>query len=164
MSPNYLLMYSEQLATDIELLCQNIKVPSNTLFQIRKSSSSIYANIHSRKRTDFCLYYSLLIFHHSLFPRLFGSFFLHRYLVYVIIILYKCILIRSVNMKNCKRAICIILSLAILVSAVFIIWLSSGIRSLLSQIMRTGLFQPSTRTVNIGSSARTVPIPAMIPI
>ncbi len=45
MSKNYLLIYSEQLATDIELLCQNINAPSNTLFQIRKSSSSIYANI-----------------------------------------------------------------------------------------------------------------------
>ena len=45
MSKNYLLVYSEHLATDIELLCQNIKVPSNTLFQIRKSSSSVYANI-----------------------------------------------------------------------------------------------------------------------
>ena len=45
MSKNYLLIYSEQLATEIELLCQNIKAPSNTLFQIRKSSSSIYANI-----------------------------------------------------------------------------------------------------------------------
>ena len=45
MSKNYLLMYSEQLATQIEFLCQNIKAPSNTLFQIRKSSSSIYANI-----------------------------------------------------------------------------------------------------------------------
>ena len=45
MPKNYLLIYSEQLATDIELLCQNIKAPSNTLFQIRKSSSSIYANI-----------------------------------------------------------------------------------------------------------------------
>ena len=45
MSKNYLLMYSEQLATEIELLCQNIKAPSNTLFQIRKSSSSVYANI-----------------------------------------------------------------------------------------------------------------------
>ena len=42
---NYLLVYSEQLATDIELLCQNIKAPSNTIFQIRKSSSSVYANI-----------------------------------------------------------------------------------------------------------------------
>lgn len=45
MSKNYLLVYSEQLATDIEILCQNIKAPSNTLFQIRKSSSSVYANI-----------------------------------------------------------------------------------------------------------------------
>ena len=45
MSKNYLLIYSEQLATDIDLLCQNLKVSSNTLFQIRKSSSSIYANI-----------------------------------------------------------------------------------------------------------------------
>ena len=45
MSKNYLLVYSEQLASDIELLCQSIKAPSNTLFQIRKSSSSIYANI-----------------------------------------------------------------------------------------------------------------------
>ena len=33
------------MATDIELLCQNIKAPSNTVFQIRKSSSSVYANI-----------------------------------------------------------------------------------------------------------------------
>ena len=45
MPKNYLLIYSEQLATEIELLCSNIKAPSNTLFQIRKSSSSIYANI-----------------------------------------------------------------------------------------------------------------------
>ena len=27
------------------MLCRNIKAPSNTLFQIRKSSSSVYANI-----------------------------------------------------------------------------------------------------------------------
>ena len=45
MSKNYLLTYSEQVATNIELLCQNIKAPSNTLFQIRKSSSSVYANL-----------------------------------------------------------------------------------------------------------------------
>ena len=45
MAKNYLLIYSERLATEIELLCQNIKAPSNTLFQIRKSSSSVYANI-----------------------------------------------------------------------------------------------------------------------
>ena len=41
MAKNYLLIYSEQLATEIELLCQNLKAPSNTLFQIRKSSSMI---------------------------------------------------------------------------------------------------------------------------
>ena len=45
MPKNYLLVYSEQLATDVQLLCQNIKAPSNTIFQIRKSSSSVYANI-----------------------------------------------------------------------------------------------------------------------
>ena len=45
MTKNYLLIYSEQLATEIELLCQNLNAPSNTVFQIRKSSSSIYANI-----------------------------------------------------------------------------------------------------------------------
>ena len=45
MARNYLLTYAEQLATDAELLCQNIKAPSNTLFQLRKSSSSVYANI-----------------------------------------------------------------------------------------------------------------------
>ena len=45
MARNYLLTCAEQLATDVELLCQNTKAPSNTLFQIRKSSSSVYANI-----------------------------------------------------------------------------------------------------------------------
>ncbi len=45
MSKKYLLVYSEQLATEIEMFCQKIKAPSNILFQIRKSSSSIYANI-----------------------------------------------------------------------------------------------------------------------
>ena len=45
MAKNYLLIYSEQLATEIETLCNKIKAPSNTLFQIRKSSSSVYANI-----------------------------------------------------------------------------------------------------------------------
>ena len=45
MAKNYLLIYSEQLATDVELLCQNIKAAPNTIFQIRKSSSSVYANI-----------------------------------------------------------------------------------------------------------------------
>ena len=45
MAKNYLLIYSEQLATDIEKMCQSIKAAPNTLLQIRKSSSSIYANI-----------------------------------------------------------------------------------------------------------------------
>ena len=45
MAKNLLLVYSEQLATETELMCQIIKVSSNTLFQIRKSSSSVYANI-----------------------------------------------------------------------------------------------------------------------
>jgi four helix bundle protein len=45
MSKNYLLIYSEQLATEIELMCQHLKTSSNTLFQLRKSSSSVYANI-----------------------------------------------------------------------------------------------------------------------
>lgn len=45
MNKNYLLDYSGQLAADIELLCRNISAPSNTISQIRKSSSSVYANI-----------------------------------------------------------------------------------------------------------------------
>ncbi len=45
MSKNYLLIYSEQFATNIEFLCQNTRASSNTIFQLRKSSSSIYANI-----------------------------------------------------------------------------------------------------------------------
>ena len=45
MTKNYLLVYSEQLATDIELMCQHITAAANILFQIRKSSSSVYANI-----------------------------------------------------------------------------------------------------------------------
>ena len=45
MAKNYLLCYSEQLATKIELLCRSIKTSANTVFQIRKSSSSVYANI-----------------------------------------------------------------------------------------------------------------------
>ena len=45
MTKNYLLEYSEQLATETELLCSRLKASSNTLFQLRKSSSSVYANI-----------------------------------------------------------------------------------------------------------------------
>lgn len=45
MPNNYLLNYSEKLATEIEILCKNLKASSNTLFQLRKSSSSVYANV-----------------------------------------------------------------------------------------------------------------------
>ena len=45
LSENVLLKYSEQLAIEIELLCKEIKVNSNAIFQLRKSSSSVFANI-----------------------------------------------------------------------------------------------------------------------
>ena len=48
MKENLLMKYAEQLAMEIELLCQSlskIKNCSNTVFQIRKSSSSVFANI-----------------------------------------------------------------------------------------------------------------------
>ena len=47
MKNNPLMQYSEQLAVEIEKLCKLIdkKNNSNTIFQIRKSSSSVYANI-----------------------------------------------------------------------------------------------------------------------
>lgn len=45
MKKNPMLEQSETMATQIELLCQNTKIPSNIAFQIRKSSSSVYANI-----------------------------------------------------------------------------------------------------------------------
>ena len=48
--------------------------------------------------------------------------------------------------------------------AVFTIAESSGIRSLLSQMMRTGFLPPGVRQVRSGSSARTVPMPAIIPM
>ena len=47
MRDNPLMKYSEQLAVEIEKLCKTIekKDNSNTIFQIRKSSSSVFANI-----------------------------------------------------------------------------------------------------------------------
>ena len=42
---NYLLDYSEKLAVNISHLCETINNESNVCFQIKKSSSSIYANI-----------------------------------------------------------------------------------------------------------------------
>ena len=46
MAKNLLLEYSEELATKCELLCKSIKGNANTVFQLRKSSSSVYANIN----------------------------------------------------------------------------------------------------------------------
>ena len=45
MAKNLLLEYSEELATKCELLCRSIISNSNTVFQLRKSSSSVFANI-----------------------------------------------------------------------------------------------------------------------
>ncbi|MBQ8209987.1 MAG: four helix bundle protein [Clostridia bacterium] len=48
MKTNPLMNSSEQLAVDIEKMCKNLinkKDNSNTIFQIRKSSSSVFANI-----------------------------------------------------------------------------------------------------------------------
>ena len=44
MTKNLLLEYSEELATKCEMLCKSIS-NSNTVFQLRKSSSSVFANI-----------------------------------------------------------------------------------------------------------------------
>ena len=48
MKENLLLQYAEQLAVEIENLCQTLSKQSgvsNTVFQIRKSSSSVFANV-----------------------------------------------------------------------------------------------------------------------
>ena len=47
MKENPLMKYAEQLAVNIELMCQafDSKVSANTVIQIRKSSSSVFANI-----------------------------------------------------------------------------------------------------------------------
>ena len=47
MKDNPLMIYSEQLAVEVERLCKSIekKDNSNAIFQIRKSSSSVFANI-----------------------------------------------------------------------------------------------------------------------
>ena len=45
---NYLLDYSEQLANGIEIICKSIHAKSsatNVVFQIKKSSSSVFANV-----------------------------------------------------------------------------------------------------------------------
>ena len=45
MKRNLLLEYSENLATDIIKLCGEYRLDSNTIFQIKKSSSSVFANV-----------------------------------------------------------------------------------------------------------------------
>ena len=47
MKDNPLMKYSEELAVEIEKLCKSLEKRdnSNTIFQIRKSSSSFFANI-----------------------------------------------------------------------------------------------------------------------
>lgn len=45
MAKNLLLENSEELAAKCELLCQSIRGNPNTVFQLRKSSSSVFANI-----------------------------------------------------------------------------------------------------------------------
>ena len=42
---NLLLEYSEELAVNIAKLCSEYKIDSNTVFQIKKSSSSVFANV-----------------------------------------------------------------------------------------------------------------------
>lgn len=45
MAKNLLYDYSEKLAIKCELLCKSISGNANTVFQLRKSSSSVFANI-----------------------------------------------------------------------------------------------------------------------
>ena len=45
MAKNFLIEYSEELSTKCELLCRSINGNANAVFQLRKSSSSVFANI-----------------------------------------------------------------------------------------------------------------------
>ena len=45
MPKNLLLEYSEKLASRCEALCKFVKGNANAVFQLRKSSSSVFANI-----------------------------------------------------------------------------------------------------------------------
>ena len=45
MGKNLLLEYSEALACEVAMFCKSHKVDSNTAFQIKKSSSSVFANV-----------------------------------------------------------------------------------------------------------------------
>lgn len=57
MKNNPLLKYAEQLAVNIETLCKSLerKDNSNTIFQICKSSSSVFANITEAQYPKACL-------------------------------------------------------------------------------------------------------------
>ena len=46
MSKNYLLDYAEKLAVQCEMLCKSINGNTNAIFQLRKSSSSVFANLY----------------------------------------------------------------------------------------------------------------------
>ena len=52
MSKNLLLEYSEQLACEIAKLCNAYKIDSNIVYQIKKSSSSVFANISDAQYTQ----------------------------------------------------------------------------------------------------------------
>ena len=45
MAKNLLLEYSEKLACEVSSLCNKVKIDSNAAYQIKKSSSSVFANI-----------------------------------------------------------------------------------------------------------------------
>ena len=45
MPKNLLLDYAEELATACETLCKTLKGNANIVFQLRKSSSSVFANV-----------------------------------------------------------------------------------------------------------------------
>lgn len=45
MAKNLLLEYSENLACEIAKLCNDYKIDSNITYQIKKSSTSVFANI-----------------------------------------------------------------------------------------------------------------------
>ena len=44
-SKNLLYDYSEQLAVQCEMLCKTVRGNANAVFQLRKSSSSVFANV-----------------------------------------------------------------------------------------------------------------------
>ncbi len=45
MKKNLILKYAEELAVKCELLCKSILNNGNTVYQLRKSSSSVFANV-----------------------------------------------------------------------------------------------------------------------